>query len=85
MMTPHQDRLIEPGFEAFANAQQPISPELAEDLRIAFYAGANHMFTTMVRMARSVDSRVSVAALEREFKDFTDECILRGASCAGSA
>jgi hypothetical protein len=86
MMEISQDRLIEAGFEAFINAQMPLDPDLAIDLRIAFYAGAQHMFSSMVQMARSqCKERISVATIERELQTFVNECALRGAPCAGNA
>jgi hypothetical protein len=64
----------------------PLDPEIIIDLRIAFYAGAQHMFSSMVRMARSRgEEQLSVAMIERELQTFVNECALRGAPCAGNA
>jgi hypothetical protein len=78
-------RLIDAGFAAFAEAQGPLPPELAIDLRIAFFAGAQHMFSSMVRMSRTPSEKFTLKEIEGELNRFVDECILRGAPCAGSA
>lgn len=85
MNIPH-GQLIDAGFAVFAQAQGPLDPELALDLRIAFFAGAQHMFAAMVRLSRGQGGdRLSLSEIEAEIHRFAEECILRGAPCAGSA
>ena len=78
-------RLIEAGFNAFVGAQGPLPDELAVDLKIAFYAGARHLLTTIARAARRESVPVRLDDIERELREFADECVLRCAPCAGSA
>lgn len=78
-------RLIDAGFAGFLQAQGPMHPDLAIDLRIAFFAGAHHMFASIVRMSRGQGARVSKEEIESEINTFIQECALRGAPCAGSA
>jgi hypothetical protein len=85
MMTVEHGRLIEAGFAAFARAQQPLHPDLITDLRIAFYAGAQHMFSSMVAIARDPRHQLSVTTIEAELKQFADECVLHAMPPAGNA
>jgi hypothetical protein len=80
-----EGHLIAQGFAAFAQAQAPLTPDEVIDLRIAFYAGAQHMVSTFVRAARNPGTGVRLDAIERELKEFVDECALRCAPCAGNA
>ena len=77
-------RLIEAGFVAFAQAQAPLSEEQVIDLRIAFYAGARHLLTTIARAARR-ETPVRLDDLNRELNEFANECMLRCVPCEGSA
>ena len=85
MQTGTEARLIEAGFNAFANAQGPLADEVVVDLRIAFYAGARHLLTTLARAARRDSPPVRLDDLDRELCDFADECALRCVVCEGSA
>ena len=84
MNVPH-GRLIDAGFAAFADAQGPLDPDLAIDLRIAFFAGAHHMYASMVRMSRGQGENVTPKEIEAEIERFANECMLRGIQPAGSA
>lgn len=85
MMATLETRLIDAGFSAFANAQGPLPPDLAVDLRIAFFAGAQHMFESIVRMSRGQQPPVTKEAIEAEFQHFIGECRLRCVPAAGNA
>jgi hypothetical protein len=85
VMTDTEGHLIEQGFAAFAQAQAPLTPDEIIDLRIAFYAGAHHLLATFVRAARNPEAGVRLDVIDREIREFTDECALRCAPCAGSA
>jgi hypothetical protein len=85
IMTNTETHLIEAGFAAFAQAQAPLRPEEYVDLRIAFYAGAQHLLASIARAQRNVGPQVSYADLDRELREFADECMLRHCHVAGSA
>jgi hypothetical protein len=80
-----EQHLIEAGFTAFAAAQAPLRPEEIIDMRIAFYAGAQHLLMSMARAQRRLGPEISYAELDRELREFADECALRHVHCEGNA
>jgi hypothetical protein len=64
----------------------PSSFQWKNDMRTAYFAGAQHVFQSIVAAARGKGKQeLQLAAIDRELREFINEHMLRNAPVAGSA
>jgi hypothetical protein len=84
-----EGRLIEAGWIGLQETLPPSSKEWRNDMRTAFFAGAQHVFESIVAAARSKDANdqqhVQLQLIDAELREFIIEHQLRYAPVAGSA
>jgi hypothetical protein len=79
-------RIIEAGWVDLETTMPPSSHAWRNDMRTAYFAGAQHLFETIVNAARMPgDNEVKLAAIDLELKQFIIEHRLRYEPAAGSA
>jgi len=79
-----QGRLIEAGWTELEQTMPPSSYAWKNDMRTAYFAGAQHVFQSMVAAARG-NKDVQLSEIKQELQDFMNEHVLRNAPVAGSA
>jgi hypothetical protein len=86
----HAGRLIEAGWIGMRASMHPDAPaEQIYEMRLAFFAGAHHLFFNIVAAARRDDDNnretVTLGMIDRELHEFADEYRLYNAPTAGNA
>lgn len=81
-----EGRLIEAGWVELQETMPPSSYAWRNDMRTAYFAGAQHVFQTIVQAARDKGgSNLRLLEMDRELTQFMHEHMLRNAPVAGSA
>jgi hypothetical protein len=79
-----EGRIIEAGWVELEQTMPPSSYAWRNDMRTAYFAGAQHIFRSIVAAARG-DKELQLVAIDRELQEFINEHTLRNAPVAGSA
>jgi hypothetical protein len=82
-----EGKLIEAGWIELQETMPPSSWQWRNDMRTAYFAGAQHVFQSIVSAARDQDANrgLQLSAMDRELRQFMNEHLLRNAPVAGSA
>jgi len=81
-----EGRLIEAGWVSLETTMPQSSMAWRNDMRTAFFAGAQHVFESLVAASRNPEHNdVKLAAIDLELKEFIIEHRLRYEPVAGNA
>ena len=82
-----EGKLIEAGWIELQETMPPSSHQWRNDMRTAYFAGAQHVFQSIVTAARDQQNErgLQLCAMNRELQQFMQEHMLRNAPVAGSA
>jgi hypothetical protein len=82
-----EGRIIEAGWAELAETMPPSSWQWRNDMRTAYYAGAQHVFQSIMQAARDKENGkgLQIAAMDCELRQFINDHMLRNTPVAGSA
>jgi hypothetical protein len=81
-----EGRVIEAGWVELQETMPPSSYQWKNDMRTAYFAGAQHVFQSIVMAARDKNgSGLRLSEMDRELRQFMNEHMLHNAPVAGSA
>jgi len=84
-----EGRIIEAGWVGLRETMPPASHAWVNDMRTAYFAGAQHLFERIVSAARGTNAEdqqhVQLQLIHEELRLFIAEHTLRNAPVAGSA